>query len=66
MLGTILIVIIVLLLLGALPTWPHSLQWGALPSGGLGLILLIPPAIAHFTLHKQPVAGTVSACRHWR
>ncbi len=41
MLGTILIVIIVLLLLGALPTWPHSRQWGALPSGGLGLILLI-------------------------
>jgi hypothetical protein len=41
MLGTILIVIIVLLLLGALPTWSHSRQWGALPSGGLGLILLI-------------------------
>lgn len=43
MLGTILIVIIVLLLLGALPTWPHSRQWGALPSGGQGLILLNPP-----------------------
>lgn len=41
MLGTILIVILVLLVLGALPTWPHSRQWGALPSGGLGLILLI-------------------------
>lgn len=41
MLGTILIVILILLLLGALPTWPHSKQWGYYPSGGLGLILLI-------------------------
>ena len=41
MLGTILIVVILLLLLGALPTWPHSRQWGYLPSGGLGLVLLI-------------------------
>ncbi len=41
MLGTILTVVILLLLLGALPTWPHSRQWGYLPSGGLGLILLI-------------------------
>jgi len=41
MLGTILIVILVLMLLGALPTWPHSKQWGYYPSGGLGLILLI-------------------------
>ena len=41
MLGTILIVVIVLLLLGALPTWPHSRQWGYLPSGGLGAILVI-------------------------
>lgn len=35
------IVILVLLLIGALPTWPHSKQWGYYPSGGLGLILLI-------------------------
>ncbi|HKZ17599.1 MAG TPA: DUF3309 family protein [Geobacteraceae bacterium] len=41
MLGTILIVVLILLLLGALPTWPHSRQWGYYPSGGLGLILLI-------------------------
>ncbi len=41
MLGTILIVILILLLIGALPTWPHSKQWGYYPSGGLGLILLI-------------------------
>jgi hypothetical protein len=41
MLGTILLVVVILLLLGALPTWPHSRQWGYYPSGGLGLILLI-------------------------
>ncbi|HEX2769035.1 MAG TPA: DUF3309 family protein [Geobacteraceae bacterium] len=41
MLGTILIVILILLFLGALPTWPHSREWGYYPSGGLGLILLI-------------------------
>jgi hypothetical protein len=39
--STILIVILVLLLVGALPTWPHSRSWGYFPSGGLGLILLI-------------------------
>jgi hypothetical protein len=39
--GTILIVILVLLLVGALPTWPYSSGWGYYPSGGLGLILLI-------------------------
>jgi hypothetical protein len=39
--GTILIIILVLLLLGALPTWPYSSGWGYYPSGGLGLILLI-------------------------
>lgn len=41
MLGTILIVILVLILVGALPTWPHSREWGYYPSGGIGLILLI-------------------------
>jgi Protein of unknown function (DUF3309) len=39
--GTVLIVILVLILVGALPTWPHSKNWGYYPSGGLGLILLI-------------------------
>jgi len=39
--GLILIIILVLLLVGALPTWPHSKSWGYYPSGGLGLILLI-------------------------
>lgn len=41
MLGTILIIILILLLLGALPSWPYSSGWGYYPSGGLGLVLLI-------------------------
>jgi hypothetical protein len=40
-LGTILLVVLVLLLIGAFPTWPHSQSWGYFPSGGLGLVLLI-------------------------
>ncbi|HTC43931.1 MAG TPA: DUF3309 family protein [Steroidobacteraceae bacterium] len=39
--GTILIIVLVLLLIGAIPTWPHSRSWGYYPSGGLGLILII-------------------------
>jgi hypothetical protein len=39
--GTILIIILILLLIGALPSWPHSSGWGYYPSGGLGLVLLI-------------------------
>ena len=39
--GTILIVLLVLILLGAVPAWPHSRSWGYGPSGGLGLVLLI-------------------------
>jgi len=41
MLGTILIIVLVLMLLGALPAWPHSRQWGYYPSGGIGFILVI-------------------------
>jgi len=41
MLGTILIVILILMLLGAIPRWSHSREWGYAPSGGLGTILLI-------------------------
>src|SRR5262249_50681178 len=41
MLGTILLVILILLLIGALPTWPHSAGWGYYPSGGLGLVVII-------------------------
>ncbi|HTT03127.1 MAG TPA: DUF3309 family protein [Steroidobacteraceae bacterium] len=41
MLGTILIIIVILLLIGALPRWPYSSGWGYYPSGGLGLVLII-------------------------
>jgi Protein of unknown function (DUF3309) len=40
-LSTILLIILILLLLGAIPAWPHSRNWGYGPSGGLGLILII-------------------------
>jgi hypothetical protein len=41
MLGFILLVVLFLMLLGALPTWPHSRTWGYYPSGGFGLILIV-------------------------
>ena len=41
MLGTILLVLLILMLLGSLPTWPYSRNWGYYPTGGLGTILLI-------------------------
>ncbi|MGD0091142.1 MAG: DUF3309 family protein [Planctomycetota bacterium] len=41
MLGTILIVVLLLMLLGAFPTWNHSREWGYFPSGGFGILLLI-------------------------
>jgi hypothetical protein len=41
MIGTILLIILILALLGALPTWGYSSGWGYFPSGGLGLVLLI-------------------------
>jgi hypothetical protein len=40
-LGTVLVVVLILALLGALPQWSHSKQWGYAPTGGLGLVLLI-------------------------
>lgn len=40
-LGTILLIVLILLLVGALPSWPHSRSWGYGPSGGLGLVLII-------------------------
>jgi len=40
-LGTILLIVLVLVLIGVIPTWPHSRGWGYGPSGGLGLVLLI-------------------------
>ena len=41
MLGTILLIVLVLFLVGALPSWPHSRSWGYYPSGGLGLVVII-------------------------
>ena len=41
MLGAILLVLLILFLIGALPTWPHSANWGYFPSGGLGVLLVI-------------------------
>lgn len=41
MLGLILLVVLVMLLIGAMPTWPHSKDWGYYPSGGLGLVFVI-------------------------
>ena len=41
MIGTVLLIVLLLLLVSALPTWPYSRGWGYYPSGGLGLVLLI-------------------------
>jgi hypothetical protein len=41
MLGTILLIVVILLLIGALPTWPHSRNWGYAPTGTLGTVLII-------------------------
>jgi hypothetical protein len=41
MLGTVLVVLLILMLLGAIPAWPHSRSWGYYPSGGLGLALAV-------------------------
>jgi hypothetical protein len=43
---TILLVVLIVLLLGALPTWPYSANWGYYPSGGLGLVLLVVVVVA--------------------
>ncbi|MBD9415797.1 MULTISPECIES: DUF3309 family protein [unclassified Pseudomonas] len=40
-LGTILLIVLILLLIGAIPAWPHSRSWGYGPSGGLGLVVVI-------------------------
>jgi hypothetical protein len=41
MLGTILLIVLILLLIGAFPTWPHSRAWGYGPTGGLGVVLIV-------------------------
>jgi hypothetical protein len=40
-LGTILLIVLILMLIGAIPTWPHSRSWGYGPSGGLGLVVIV-------------------------
>ncbi len=40
-LGTVMLIIVILLLIGAFPAWPHSRSWGYLPSGGLGLVVVV-------------------------
>ena len=51
-LGTILLIILILMLIGAIPTWPHSREWGYGPSGILGLILIV--LIILFLMGKLP------------
>jgi hypothetical protein len=41
MLGTILLIVLILMLIGAIPTWPHSRNWGYGPSGGMGLLVIV-------------------------
>ena len=41
MLGTILLIVLILLLIGALPTWPHSRSWGYAPTGTLGIVVIV-------------------------
>jgi hypothetical protein len=43
--AAVLLILLILLLVGALPTWPHSAHWGYIPSGGLGLVLLVVVAL---------------------
>jgi hypothetical protein len=49
MLGTVLLIVLILFVIGTLPTWPHSRNWGYYPSGGLGLVLVI--VLILFLLH---------------
>jgi len=44
-LGFILLIVLVLLLIGALPRWPHSANWGYYPSGGMGIVLVVVPVL---------------------
>lgn len=62
MLGTILIVILLLALVGALPRWSHSREWGYAPTGGLGLVLFIVIVLlAHLNLMVRPRSQETAA-----
>ena len=43
--GTVVLIVVLLLLVGVMPTWPHSRNWGYLPSGGLGLVVIVVIAL---------------------
>ena len=60
MLRTILIVILILLLIGALPTWPYSSDWGYYPGGGIGLILVI---VLNIGLSRTDIAAITTKIR---
>src|ERR1044071_6877713 len=60
MLGTILLIILILILIGALPTWPYSSGWGYYPSGGAGLILIIVIILLLMGRLARPVGGRPS------
>jgi hypothetical protein len=65
-LGTILLIVLILLLVGALPTWPHSSKWGYYPSGGLGYSVARQLSLSEAAVkergHHCPRAG----CMQWR
>ena len=52
-LGTILLIILVLLLIGALPSWPYSAQWGPYPAGGLGIVIAGPSRFLHASTSRS-------------
>ncbi len=52
MLGTVLLIVLILLLVGAIPTWPHSREWGYVPSGLIGTILLIVVILLYWVAYK--------------
>jgi len=61
--GTILLIILILVLLGVLPTWPHSRGWGYYPSGGIGLILIIIIVLLLLGRLKRPRPRSSAALR---
>ena len=51
-LGTILLILLLVMLVGAVPAWPHSRSWGYGPSGGIGLVLLIVVVLLQYNLNR--------------
>ena len=65
MLSTVLIIILILLLIGALPTWPYSSGWGYYPGGGLGLILVIVITAAGLCKRSRNTYSTPLSAVSW-